>query len=608
MKFKDKILIGCLILASTSPTYATEATFSDVPPDHSNYPVIEYLHREEIFNGYDDGTFQLNKEINRAELMTIMAREKNLELDANLYNNCFPDVTNQWFAASVCYAKEQGWINGYESGLFGPADSVTEQQALKIILNPLFKEAIENQTEEELIQYNKFYVTVDNIQIDPSKWYAPYTAFANAKNILDLGSSTNAMTLSNNISREKTATFLMKAKLVAENGWTKYSQLLRDVEFSKKDINIFTQNRPVCHRINENEAVTFINKYLSANYGENVEVQSYEGEICLETNGDLLFSIAVPDKEDETISTNHLIRFNQAGEVKQEDFIECGEGEGHYYLMNEYLADGEGAQEYDFGTHERQNFVLLSCDHLRSDDRIYFNSHNIDNVDANSFEVLGDWYSKDKNHVYYQNRKTDEIDVDSFKRLNENYSMDKNSAYYVDFQNSWHPIKEADPTTFKVLNDKYAQDKNHTYVWYHIIFPEPDQASFEVFDYHIARDKDNVYIFDTIPENIDVDMESFEYLDGRFYKDEKNIYYGNRGVIEGTDLDSFEILYDEEYDFPTDFSKDKDHLYYNNERIKSHPLDQDTVEPSSGVSLIDANGDECDIERDQNDALICTAI
>jgi len=103
-------------------------------------------------------------------------------------------------------------------------------------------------------------------------------------------------------------------------------------------------------------------------------------------------------------------------------------------------------------------------------------------------------------------------------------------------------------------------------------------------------------------------MESFEYLSGNYYRDAKSIYYDERGVIEGADPNTFEVLYDKKFDFPSNFSKDKNNLYYYNMLIESHPLDQDTVEPSSGVTLIDANGDQCEIERNDNDMLICEAI
>lgn len=44
--------------------------------------------------------------------------------DENLYENCFEDVEDEWFAPYVCYAKEKGWVTGYPDGTFKPENNV----------------------------------------------------------------------------------------------------------------------------------------------------------------------------------------------------------------------------------------------------------------------------------------------------------------------------------------------------------------------------------------------------------------------------------------------------------------------------------------------------
>ncbi len=54
--------------------------------------------------------------------------------DDTQYSNCFPDVTTDWYAKYVCYAKEQGWIEGYDDGTFLPANEVNKVEAIKMLL------------------------------------------------------------------------------------------------------------------------------------------------------------------------------------------------------------------------------------------------------------------------------------------------------------------------------------------------------------------------------------------------------------------------------------------------------------------------------------------
>ncbi|MFN7160997.1 MAG: S-layer homology domain-containing protein [Candidatus Gracilibacteria bacterium] len=98
-----------------------------------------YLKDASIVQGANNsGDLMLSKEINRAELMKIVVKTvASIEPSAEEYNNCFPDVHQEWFASYICWAKEEGYIQGYDDGMFHPERSVTEAEALKIINNAL---------------------------------------------------------------------------------------------------------------------------------------------------------------------------------------------------------------------------------------------------------------------------------------------------------------------------------------------------------------------------------------------------------------------------------------------------------------------------------------
>lgn len=133
MKTISKI-IASLLFTALLPIQALAATFEDVAASNSNYLAIEYLVSTGTLAGYQDGTFKPEQTINRAELMKILVAGQGIDPNAEQYNSCFPDVTSEWFAKYVCYAKENGWVVGYEDGSFKPSQTVNKVEAAKMIV------------------------------------------------------------------------------------------------------------------------------------------------------------------------------------------------------------------------------------------------------------------------------------------------------------------------------------------------------------------------------------------------------------------------------------------------------------------------------------------
>jgi len=155
--------------------YYNYKNFPDVRENHPNAKAIDTLTFGDIIAGYPDGTFLPDGDINRAELTKMIVATK-ANPGVEKYNNCFPDVEDQWFAAYICYAKEKGWVDGYPDGSFRPDNNINRVEAMKIILEVLLSENINE--EEELL--NK---TV--IDIDPDSWYLKYFIFADNNQLLD---------------------------------------------------------------------------------------------------------------------------------------------------------------------------------------------------------------------------------------------------------------------------------------------------------------------------------------------------------------------------------------------------------------------------------------
>ena len=144
---------------------------------HQYQTAIEYLHIKNVISGYDDGTFKPNNTINRAELLKILVGGAGYaKPDAVKYNNCFPDVKNDWYASYVCFAKEKGWVSGYDDGKFRPSQAINKVEAIKMLMSAQgFPPAI-----------NASAQTSAYIDIDFGQWYGQFLFVAEAMKILDI--------------------------------------------------------------------------------------------------------------------------------------------------------------------------------------------------------------------------------------------------------------------------------------------------------------------------------------------------------------------------------------------------------------------------------------
>ena len=134
-KLSASILIGTSIFTLTPFTSnATSSSFPDINSDHPFAIAVENIRADEIVNGYPDGKFRLNNNINRAEFTKIVIGSV-FDKSEISGKNCFPDVDEEWFAPFVCTAKREGIISGYEDGTFRPSDPINFAEASKIIAN-----------------------------------------------------------------------------------------------------------------------------------------------------------------------------------------------------------------------------------------------------------------------------------------------------------------------------------------------------------------------------------------------------------------------------------------------------------------------------------------
>lgn len=179
-KFKISTLLFALVIAFNICT--VNAAFPDVGKNTSYEKAVSKLNEMGIITGDENGNFNPNKSITRAEFATIICRFQNLTDIVNIYElmdkySEFEDVPKtHWANRYILVAQENGIINGYGNNRFGPSDKVTVEQSLKMIVCALGYEdlAIEKGG------YPDGYLTVaKELGIDKKCSFSVKTAFVN---------------------------------------------------------------------------------------------------------------------------------------------------------------------------------------------------------------------------------------------------------------------------------------------------------------------------------------------------------------------------------------------------------------------------------------------
>ncbi len=139
--------------------------FKDVLPTHANALAITYLKREGIVNGYPDGTFRPDENLNRAEAVKILLIGNDLSVEAGV-SHAFSDVVEgAWFRDFVATAAKRGIVKGYADGSFKPDNKISRAEFLKVsILTAGFEVSPELENDPYM-------------DVEKDAWFAPYFAF-----------------------------------------------------------------------------------------------------------------------------------------------------------------------------------------------------------------------------------------------------------------------------------------------------------------------------------------------------------------------------------------------------------------------------------------------
>lgn len=106
--------------------------FSDVPVSMWYYGAISYAYTNGLMNGMENGLFAPEGATTRAQIVTILHRLEGEPLST--VPSAFTDApSSQWYINAVDWAAENGIVDGYGDGRFGPDDRITREQMAVIL-------------------------------------------------------------------------------------------------------------------------------------------------------------------------------------------------------------------------------------------------------------------------------------------------------------------------------------------------------------------------------------------------------------------------------------------------------------------------------------------
>ncbi len=115
------------LLAVLCLTIGTAAAFSDVCPNDWYSSDVDYVAAHGLMSGISASAFAPDASVTRGMAVTVLYRMAGSPAVSG--TTAFSDVrSGTWYCDAVTWAKNLGIAAGYDSGTFGPNDTVTREQ------------------------------------------------------------------------------------------------------------------------------------------------------------------------------------------------------------------------------------------------------------------------------------------------------------------------------------------------------------------------------------------------------------------------------------------------------------------------------------------------
>ena len=136
MKNLKKVLALVLAFACAFTMFAG-AAFTDQADIKVDSDVVDTLVSLGVVEGFEDGSFQPNGTVTRAQMAKMIYVLRTGNSDASAYNDdktSFTDIGSHWARGYIKYCQSLGIIAGKSNTKFCPNDKVTAQEAAKMLL------------------------------------------------------------------------------------------------------------------------------------------------------------------------------------------------------------------------------------------------------------------------------------------------------------------------------------------------------------------------------------------------------------------------------------------------------------------------------------------
>ncbi len=169
-------------------------------------------------------------------------------------------------------------------------------------------------------------------------------------------------------------------------------------------------------------------------------------------------------------------------------------------------------------------------------------------------EALGFSYTRKGDFIYYNGRRIDQAGKETLLRASLRLGQMLKLA------------QDVDAASFKVLSDEYTKDKNKVYYKWNspdgqfwvVELPKAEAMSFEVIGFNLGKDNKQVWWYGSPMPG--VDPKTVELVnDGFVWKDAKNVWYQDEQIVEA-DPRTFRHL-------EQAFYSDKSHVYWSGTRL-----------------------------------------
>lgn len=133
---------------SRTKFWSQNNAYSDVKAGDWFNNAVSTLSNAGIIAGYEDGSFRPNGYITRAEFATIAARFFDVTYNGK---DLFPDISGHWAKDYINQAANKGFVNGYEDGTFKPDRNITRAEAVTLVNRTLDRHPDKNHFTKDML-------------------------------------------------------------------------------------------------------------------------------------------------------------------------------------------------------------------------------------------------------------------------------------------------------------------------------------------------------------------------------------------------------------------------------------------------------------------------